>query len=149
MRLLLDHPDQWATVVRDPALVPTAVEEMLRFRPPVQYTRRTAAVDAQLGAAAVAAGDVVYLSIAAANRDLDVFPAGDRFQIERPAGWRTHLSFGVGAHFCLGAALARLELNSLFAAVAEQAPEIRLAGAVGPGRSNQFIDSLSGLPVMV
>jgi cytochrome P450 len=96
-----------------------------------------------------AAGDVIYLSIAAANRDPEVFPDGDRFQIERPAGWRTHLSFGVGAHFCLGAALARLELGSLFAAVAELAPRIRLAGEIGPGKSNQFIDSLSHLPVTV
>ena len=151
MRLLLDHPDEWAAVVRDPALVPSAVEEMLRFRPPVQYTRRTAAVDAPLGTGSespvAAAGDVIYLSIAAANRDPEVFPDGDRFVIERPAGWRTHVSFGVGAHFCLGAALARLELNSLFAAVAELAPRIRLAGNIGPGKSNQFIDSLSHLPV--
>jgi cytochrome P450 len=153
MRLMLDHPDQWAAVVRDPALVSAAVEEMLRFRPPVQYTRRTAAIAAPLGAAAdspvAAAGDVVYLSIAAANRDPEVLPDGDRFLVERPAGWRTHLSFGVGAHFCLGAALARLELNSLFVAVAELAPAIRLAGAIGPGKSNQFIDSLSSLPVTV
>lgn len=153
MRLLLDHPDEWAAVVRDRALVPMAVEEMLRFRPPVQYTRRTAAVTAPLGISAgspvAAMGDVIYLSIAAANRDPEIFPDGDRFQIERPAGWRTHLSFGVGAHFCLGAALARLELNSLFSAVAELAPRIRLAGDIGPGRSNQFIDSLSHLPVTV
>ena len=151
MRLLLDHPDEWAAVVRDRELVSAAVEEMLRFRPPVQYTRRTAALDAPLGVAAgsptAAAGDVVYLSIAAANRDPEAFPDGDRFVIERPAGWRTHVSFGVGAHFCLGAALARLELNSLFAAVAELAPGIQLAGAIRPGKSNQFIDSLSHLPV--
>jgi cytochrome P450 len=153
MRVLLEHPDQWAEIVREPELVSPAVEEMLRFRPPVQYLRRTAAQQAPLSAVAgtptASSGDTVYLSIASANRDPEAFDRPGDFDIHRWPGERSHLSFGVGSHFCLGAALARLELTSLFASVAEHAPGIRQAEPALPGRSNQFIDSLSGLPVTV
>jgi cytochrome P450 len=153
MQLLLDHPEQFARLAADASLVPAAVEEMLRVRPPVQYTRRTAADQASLSssdpAQTAAAGDTVYLSIAAANRDPDVFDEPDVLDIERPPAARSHLSLGVGAHFCLGAALARLELGSLFTAVAEIAPGMQLAGVPRPGRSNQFIHSLASLPVSI
>ena len=108
-------PSSGHCVTADPALVPAAVEEILRFRPPVQYTRRTAAAEAPLSARDDAhtakAGDTVYLSIASANRDPDVFDDADTFDITRPAGRARISSLGVGAHFCLGAALARLELG--------------------------------------
>jgi cholest-4-en-3-one 26-monooxygenase len=153
MRLLLEHPEQWARVCADPSLVPATVEEILRFRPPVQYTRRTAAARAPLSARdpdhTAAPGDTVYLSIASANRDPEVFEDADTFDIGRAPGARPHVALGVGAHFCLGAALARLELGNLFAVVAEIAPRIQLAGAAEPGHSNQFIHSLAGLPVTV
>jgi cytochrome P450 len=153
MQILLEHPEQWGGLTADPALVPAAVEEILRFRPPVQYTRRTAAVAAPLSAhdhqQVAQAGDTVYLSIAAANRDPEIFDDPETFDFERPPAARPHLSLGVGSHFCLGAALARLELGSLFTAVAEIAPTISLAGPVQQGRSNQFIHSLAGLPVTI
>jgi cholest-4-en-3-one 26-monooxygenase len=153
MQLLLEHPQQWARVVADRSLASAAVEEILRFRPPVQYTRRTAAVRAPLSlresAQTAAPDDTVYLSIASANRDPDVFEAADAFDISRILGARPHLALGVGAHFCLGAALARLELSSLFAAVAGFAPGMQLAGDARPGHSNQFIHSLADLPVTV
>jgi cholest-4-en-3-one 26-monooxygenase len=153
LQLLLEHPDQFARLVSDPELIPGAVEEMLRFRPPVQYTRRTAAADAPLSlranALTAAAGDTIYLSIASANRDPDVFADADTFDIGRASGSRSQLSLGVGAHFCLGAALARIELGSLFGAVAAIAPGMRSAGPARPGHSNQFIHSLAGLPVVV
>jgi cytochrome P450 len=100
-------------------------------------------------APAARSGDTVYLSIASANRDPGVFDNPDAFDITRPSGGPAHLSLGVGSHFCLGAALARLELGSLFTAVAEIAPDIRLAGPAAPGLSNQFIHSLSALPVAI
>ena len=150
MQVLLEHPEQWALVTADPSRASAAVEEILRFRPPVQYTRRTAAVDAPLTPREQGhianAGDTVYLSIASANRDPSVFDDADTFDITRQSG-SPHLSLGVGTHFCLGAALARLELGHLYGAVAEIAPGISLAGPVTPGLSNQFIHSLAGLPV--
>jgi cholest-4-en-3-one 26-monooxygenase len=153
MQLLLQHPDQLAYVVADPSLIPAAVEEMLRVRPPVQYTRRTAAAEAPLSsldpALAAAADDTVYLSIASANRDPHVFEEPDTFDIGRAPGARSHLSLGVGAHFCLGAALARLELGCLFGAVIKIAPGMQRGGPARPGRSNQFIHSLASLPVII
>ncbi len=153
MQVLLEHPEQWARLVAAPELSSVAVEEILRFRPPVQYTRRTAAVSASLSPVGdehlARPDDTVYLSIASANRDPDVFDSADAFDIARPSGGPSHLSLGVGAHFCLGAALARLELGSLFTTVARIAPQIRLAGPARPGLSNQFIHSLAGLPVAV
>jgi cholest-4-en-3-one 26-monooxygenase len=153
MQILLQHPDQFAQLVADPSLVAPAVEEILRVRPPVQYTRRTAAAEAPLSsrdpALTASADDTIYLSIASANRDPDVFGDPDTFDIGRTSGARSHLSLGVGAHFCLGAALARLELGSLFGAVVKIAPEMRLCGTARPGHSNQFIHSLGGLPVII
>jgi cytochrome P450 len=153
MQILLEHPQQWVRVTADPTLVASAVEEILRFRPPVQYTRRTAAAQAALGAhdggCVAKADETIYLSIAAANRDPEVFDNAETFDISRPPAARSHLSLGVGAHFCLGAALARLELASLFTAVAEIAPGISLAGPAQQGRSNQFIHSLAVLPVTI
>lgn len=153
MQLLLEHREQWARLAADESLIGGAVEEILRFRPPVQYTRRTAAAGGALSsrdhAQTAAPGDTVYLSIASANRDPDVFKDAEAFDVGRLPGARPHLALGVGAHFCLGAALARLELGSLLGAVATIAPQIRLAGQAEPGRSNQFIHSLSSLPVAV
>ena len=153
MQVLLENPAQWALLTSDPSRVPAAVEEILRFRPPVQYTRRTAAIAAPLSARddtlTAEAGDTVYLSIASANRDPEVFDDADTFDIQRAPAPRPHLALGVGAHFCLGAALARLELVSLFSAVAEIGPGISLAGPAVPGHGNQFIHSLAGLPVTV
>ena len=149
MQILLENPAQWALLTADPARVPAAVEEILRFRPPVQYTRRTAATPAPLSARdygqAAQPGDTVYLSIAAANRDPEVFHDADTFDIERVAGVRPHLGLGVGAHFCLGAALARLELGSLFSAVAEIAPRHR-PGGPGSTRRGQPVHPLARGP---
>ncbi len=153
LQLLLEHPEQWGRLVADPSLSGAAVEEILRFRPPVQYTRRTAAIETPLSsripAQTASADDTVYLSIASANRDPEVFESADAFDIWRAPAARPHLALGVGAHFCLGAALARLELTSLFEAVAEIAPGIQVSGDALPGTGNQFIHSLAGLPVTV
>jgi cytochrome P450 len=153
MQVLLEHPQQWAQVAADASLASAAVEETLRFRPPVQYTRRTAATGAPLASheqgPQAQPGDTVYLSIASANRDPHVFDNADTFDITRPPGSPSHLSLGVGSHFCLGAALARLELRNLYEAVAQIAPQISLAGPAKPGLSNQFIHSLAGLPVTI
>jgi cytochrome P450 len=153
MQVLLENPAQWALLTADSSRVPAAVEEILRFRPPVQYTRRTAALEAPLSPRdsrpTANPDETVYLSIASANRDPEVFDEPDTFDIGRGPAARPHLALGVGAHFCLGAALARLELGSLFSAVAQIAPGIELAGQPQPGHGNQFIHSLARLPVRV
>jgi cytochrome P450 len=105
---LMGDPDGWQRLRRDPALVPAAVEEMLRYDSPVQLTSRIATEDAEVGGSAIAAGHPVIVSIGGANRDPAVFEDPDRFRIDRPDPGR-HLSFSLGIHHCLGAALARLE----------------------------------------
>jgi cytochrome P450 len=107
MLALLEHPDQLARVQRDPGLIPSLVEEMLRFDPPAQFVFRAATRDAELAGTRISAGDTVMALLASANRDEEQFPDGDRFDVARNP--QAHLGFGVGIHFCLGASLARLE----------------------------------------
>ena len=154
VRLLAEHPDQRAAIARDPATaVPRLVEEVLRLRPPVHYTRRTVSpaldeaptIGTDGRARAVEPGDVVYLSIASANRDESVVDDGDRFDAARTPE-RSHLSLGVGAHYCLGAALARLELRCLFGAVVRSTPDLELTGPTRAERSAMF-DTLAQLPL--
>jgi cytochrome P450 len=127
------------------------VEEVLRYRSPVHYTRRTVAAageggdDAAIAGQAVQPGDIVYLALASANRDETVFVDPDRFDADRRFE-RAHLGLGIGPHFCLGAALARLELRCMFETVAERLVELEPAGAPAPHRSAMF-DGLSRLPL--
>jgi cytochrome P450 len=104
---LLDHPAELARVVADPSLVPDLVEETLRFDAPVQLVFRTATRELELRGARIPRGATVALLLGSANRDERRFPDPDRFDVGRDA--RGHLGFGFGAHFCLGASLARLE----------------------------------------
>ncbi|MEU8244985.1 cytochrome P450 [Nonomuraea sp. NPDC048916] len=109
---LLEHPAQFARLRADPSLLDSAVEEMLRFWPPVMDFRRTATRDLTLGGRRVGAGEKVVVYHASANRDPAVFPDPDRFDIARTPN--DHVSFGFGPHFCLGAHLARVQLRSVF-----------------------------------
>ena len=125
--LLLAHPEQIALLRAEPQRWPDAVEEVLRFDPPVQSTLRIAATDVELAGCPVPAGRFVSVMIGGANRDPGVFADPQRFDVTR-ADAREHLAFSAGAHFCLGAALARLEgavgLRLLF----ERFPDLALAG---------------------
>ena len=119
------HPDQWATLRSNPeGLTRRATEECLRFDPPVKSTQRIAAADATLGGRTIRKGDRIRWIISAANRDPAVFAEPDRFLIDRHPN--PHVSFGGGIHFCLGAALARVEGQELFRALAERVSELRL-----------------------
>jgi cytochrome P450 len=104
---LLRHPDQLALLRHDPTLVEPAVEELLRFHGPIQRVRRNVAERFELGGKRLNEGDAVWLLVGAANRDPDVFDDPDRLDLRRRP--TRHLTFGLGPHFCVGAALARVE----------------------------------------
>jgi cytochrome P450 len=125
MLALLDHPEQLQRLKSNPALVSSAVEEMLRFDPPLQYFHRYVIEDTVFQGWKLNRGDTVGLLYGAANRDPAVFEKPDDFDIERSPN--KHMAFGKGRHFCLGAPLARLELEIIFTTVLQGLPNIRLA----------------------
>ena len=125
--LLLQHPDQLAMLRDNPELWPGAVEEVLRFDSPVQMTSRTAGCDLELAGQQFAAHETVALLLGGANRDPDVFPHPDRFDITR-ANAKDHLAFSSGVHACLGASLARMEATIALQALFERFPDLQLTG---------------------
>jgi cytochrome P450 len=122
---LLSHPDQRAAALADDRALDAAIEESLRWEPAVQTCTRYAARDVELRGVAVAEGDIVQCMIGAANRDPEHFADPDRFDITR-ANASDHLSFGFGRHYCLGAALARVEAHSAMRALLNRWPNARL-----------------------
>jgi len=106
-KVLADHPEQRRELAADPGLIPNAIEELLRYEPPAQHIARYVARDVELDGQLVPEGSIMLLLAGSANRDDRHYPDGDRFDIHREAS--ATLSFGRGIHFCLGAALARLE----------------------------------------
>ncbi len=109
---LMEHPAEWRRLQAEPALVRSAVEEIVRWTTPSAYKRRTATRDTTLGGQRIREGDKVTLWEMSANRDADVFADPFRFDVARSPN--KHLGFGAGVHFCLGAALARLELRVVY-----------------------------------
>jgi cytochrome P450 len=126
MHALLTQRDQWDRLVAEPALVTSAVEELLRYESPLQLNNRLATAPLQFGDVTLPAGSFVTLGIAAANRDPAQFPDPDRLDITRRPN--LHLAFGHGAHACAGMNVARLEARIAFAALAARYPRIALAG---------------------
>jgi cytochrome P450 len=144
MLLLIEHPAERARLLADRSLLASAVEEMLRFRPPVMYFRRTATRDVELRGQRIRAGEKVTLWYPSANRDEDVFDRPDTFDITRSPN--DHLAFGIGEHFCLGSHLARLEIRVMFEHLLRRLPDIALDGEVRMLRSH-FIDGVKSMPV--
>ena len=144
LRLLMEHPEQQRRLIEDPGLLDSAVEEMLRFNPPVHYFRRTATADLELAGTPIKKGQSVALYYPSANRDERVFEDPDRFDVARHPN--PHLSFGIGEHFCLGARLARIQLRAMFAAVLRRMPDIRPAGETRFLRSH-IVDGIKRMPV--
>ncbi|HVB92686.1 MAG TPA: cytochrome P450 [Acidimicrobiales bacterium] len=145
MVAFFDHPDQWEKLRADRSLLPSAVEEMLRFVTPVMHFRRTAVADTTIGDQKVAAGDKVVFWHISANRDESVFTDPDAFDIARSPN--NHMAFGGGGpHFCLGANLARMEIRVMFDQLLDRLPDIRLDGEVQRLRSN-FINGVKHIPV--
>src|SRR6478672_3460551 len=129
---LLSNPEQWQLLVQDPARATAVVEEVLRFDPPVQQTARvllSSSDPVELAGATVPPGQWVLLMLAAANRDPALFAEPERFDITRPNA-ADHLAFSGGIHYCLGAALARMELAAALRALAVRFPKLRVAGTV-------------------
>ena len=126
--LLARHPEQRSELVRDPSLIPNAVEEMMRIESPTQVLPRRLLCDVELHGVTLPEGSEVRLLYAAANRDERVFPEPDRFDVRR-ANARRHLALGHGLHFCLGAALARLEAKIAIEELLAQVPDFELAEA--------------------
>lgn len=121
----LEHPDQLALLRRSPELLPSTLEEVLRYRSPVQATFRTAQHDVTLHDQVITAGTLVVPMIGSANRDPKQFPEPDRFDITRSPN--THVAFGHGPHFCIGAALSRLEARVALSDLMERLRDFRLA----------------------
>jgi cholest-4-en-3-one 26-monooxygenase len=124
MIALLEHPDQLAALRADPGLVPSAVEEILRFAPAVHTFRRTATADTTLRGQTIRENDKLLLWYPSANRDEDVFPDPDTFNIRRSPN--EHVAFGFGEHYCLGANLARLELQEIFRGITMRLHDIEM-----------------------
>lgn len=127
LHALLENPAQWRRLGDDPTLVPTAVEEMIRWVSPVKQFMRTATEDTVVRGVPIAAGESVLLSYPSANRDEDVFDHADTFDVGRDPN--RHVAFGFGAHYCLGTHLARLEGRALYAELVPRVRSIELAGA--------------------
>jgi cholest-4-en-3-one 26-monooxygenase len=144
MRALIAHPDQRQLLIEDPALVPSAVEESLRMFPAFAHFRRTATCDTELAGTPIRAGDKVVMWYVSSNRDETRFEGADRFDVRRNP---EHQAFGAGGrHFCLGTALARLELKVMFEETLARYPEMELAGEPVYAES-AFINQLKTLPV--
>jgi cytochrome P450 len=145
IRMLLDAPDQLALLTDDPSLWPNAVEEILRLDPPVQLTARVARTDTVVAGTPVRRGEMVVLYLAAANRDPAVFPDPHTFDVRR-AGAGKHLAFSGGRHFCLGAALARMEGEVGLRRFFTRFPDAELAGT-GSRRDTRVLRGWARLPV--
>ncbi len=141
---LIEHDDQYELLLEDRSLLPGAVEEMLRFWPPVIHFRRTATREVELGGVTIEPGDKVAVYHLAANRDPEVFEDPHRFDITRTNN--DHVSFGFGAHFCLGSHLARQQMRSMIGEIIDQLGKLRLDGTPQRLESN-FQQGLKTLPV--
>lgn len=144
-KAFLDHPDQWELLKANPDLAPAAVEEVLRWAPPVHYTGRIAHQAVPDIHPGIKPDDGIYLILAAGNRDPQVYPDPNRFDITR-SQQPEHLAFSSGAHYCLGASLARMEGDVVFRTLARKWPDIRKTGPA-TFRESSTIRGYASLPV--
>ncbi|MGW1056879.1 cytochrome P450 [Micromonospora rubida] len=147
--VLLHHPDEWARLRADRSLVPRAVEELMRFVPlgVTAAFARYAKEDVEVGGVLVRAGEPVVVSIPSANRDETVFPDADRLDLGREVN--PHLGFGHGVHHCVGAQLARMELQVVLDVLLDRTPGLRLAVPESelPWKSGLLVRGLTAMPV--
>jgi cholest-4-en-3-one 26-monooxygenase len=145
MHAFFQYPDEWGKLLSDESLLPSAVEEMLRYVTPVMNFRRTATCDTDIGGHPVKEDDKVVFFHVSANRDEDVFANSDSFDVARDPN--PHIAFGGGGpHFCLGAHLARMEIQVMFQHLLDRLPDIHQNGEVRRLQS-RFINGVKHLPV--
>ncbi|MBV8734810.1 MAG: cytochrome P450 [Solirubrobacterales bacterium] len=142
---LLRHPQEMEQLRRDPALIGTAVEELLRYESPSQHTGRLAPHDVELGGRLIKRGQAVMAVMAAGNRDPERFPDPDRLDLARADN--RHLAFGWASHFCFGAPLARIEGQIAFSALLRRLPNLQLVPGPITWRANLGLRGLTALPV--
>jgi cytochrome P450 len=141
---LIENPGELARLRQNMDLMPTAIEEMIRWTTPVKEFMRTAAEDTVVRGVPIAKGESVYLAYVSGNRDEEVFDEPFRFDVSRDPN--KHVAFGYGVHFCLGAALARMEMNSLFTELIPRLESIELAGEPELAATT-FVGGLKHLPI--
>jgi cholest-4-en-3-one 26-monooxygenase len=144
MLALMEHPDQRQRLLDDPGLIPTAVEELLRWVSPLIYFRRTATRDVELRGKKISEGEKVALYYTSGNRDEEVFDEPFTFDVGRRDNH--HLAFGIGEHVCVGAHLARLEIRVMFEELLRRLPDMELTAPVKRLRSN-FINGIKEMRV--
>lgn len=145
MNALIEHPDQFAILKENPGLMPSAIEEILRWATPVMFFRRNVTKDTVIRGQQLKAGEKVSIWYISANRDEGVFPEPFKFDVKRAPN--QHVAFGGGGpHFCLGASLARLEMTIMFEELLKRVESVEPTGPVKRLRSN-FINGLKHLPV--
>jgi cytochrome P450 len=144
-KVLAEHPDQRQQLVDDPSLIPGAVEELLRYEPPAPHLARYVTRDVEFHGQTVPAGSALLLIIGAANRDPRQFPNGDVFDIHRNV--RSHIAFGVGTHYCLGSALARLETTIAIEEILKRFPEWEVDISNARLASTSIVRGWDSLPV--
>lgn len=144
LRALIENPSELGRLKQNLALMPTAVEEMIRWTTPVKEFMRTATADTAVRGVDIAEGESVYLAYASGNRDEEVFDDPFRFDIGRDPN--KHLAFGYGVHFCVGAALARMEISSLYGELLPRLTSIELAGKPSLSATT-FVGGLKHLPI--
>jgi cytochrome P450 len=143
---LLDNPSQWAAIRDNPALIPNAIEEILRYESPVQAVARTVAEPIEFGGIEFNKGELIVALIGAANRDPEIFPDPERMDVTRER--LRPLSFGGGIHFCIGAQLARIEAEVVFSTLLRRMPDLALVNSATPQWRESFtLRGLTTLPV--
>ncbi|PRC41501.1 cytochrome P450 [Mycobacterium sp. ITM-2017-0098] len=144
LQALAEYPDQLQRLQRNPELLPLAVEEMIRWVTPVKEFMRTAQQDTEVRGVPIVAGESVLLSYPSGNRDEDIFTDPFRFDVGRDPN--KHVAFGYGVHFCLGAALARMEINSFYSELLPRLKSVELAGKP-EHTATIFVGGLKHLPI--
>ncbi len=142
---LLQHPAELARLRREPSLLPNAVEEMLRYEPPIIFLSRIAQYDCEVAGVPLREGELFHLGLASANRDPERYADPDRFDVGRADS--KHLSFGWGMHFCMGASIARMEGQVAFETLLRRFAKIELVGPAPPWAPATALRTLERFPV--